>query len=200
MNAATWTLSAKSRTARAYSRSEVGSELFEFAITVPLLLLLVIGAWDFGAAFVLKQKLTNAAREGARIVASVPSNTVDPTNGSACSPPCNIQAGVDAVVQYLNSAGLDASCIYSARPSPAAPLNGWVYSCGNGIRLEIDRGVVSPNLVEPYDSVTLPSGPIAVGMTVVTLTYPFTWTQGQLLPPPIPSTLTTEVQMQNLTP
>jgi Flp pilus assembly protein TadG len=176
-----------------------GSELLEFVIAVPLLLLLVIGAWDFGAAFVLKQKLTNAAREGARIVASVPSNTVD-ANGNACSPPCNIQAGVNAVVQYLKSANLDASCIYSATPSSATPLNGWVYSCGNGIRLEIDRGIVSPNLVEPYDNVTLPSGTVAVGETVVTLTYPFTWTQGQLLPPPIPSKLTSEVQMQNLTP
>ena len=38
----------------------------EFAVALPLLIVLVVGIFDFGAAFNLKQELNNALREGAR--------------------------------------------------------------------------------------------------------------------------------------
>jgi Flp pilus assembly protein TadG len=41
-----------------------GQALVEFALTLPLLLLLVFGVLDFGRAFKTKIVLTNAAREG----------------------------------------------------------------------------------------------------------------------------------------
>ena len=46
--------------------SNEGSELLEFALVVPLLLVFVVGIVDFGSAYNLKQQLNNAAREGAR--------------------------------------------------------------------------------------------------------------------------------------
>ncbi|OQY25064.1 MAG: hypothetical protein B6I37_02335 [Desulfobacteraceae bacterium 4572_35.2] len=43
-----------------------GAALVEFAIVLPLLLLLLVGMIEFGLLFYNKQVLTNASREGAR--------------------------------------------------------------------------------------------------------------------------------------
>lgn len=58
-------------------RSERGAALLEAAITIPLLLLVAMGIFEFGRAFQTWQVLTNAAREGARM-AVLP----DPTPGN----------------------------------------------------------------------------------------------------------------------
>ncbi|MFB3095383.1 MAG: TadE/TadG family type IV pilus assembly protein, partial [Candidatus Acidiferrales bacterium] len=39
----------------------------EFALMLPFLVVFTIAIFDFGAAYKLQQKLTNAVREGARI-------------------------------------------------------------------------------------------------------------------------------------
>jgi Flp pilus assembly protein TadG len=48
-------------------QSARGAELIEFAIVVPLLLLLLAGIFDFGMMFRSYEAVTNAAREGARV-------------------------------------------------------------------------------------------------------------------------------------
>ncbi len=48
-------------------RSEKGAALLEAAVTVPLILLISVGIFEFGRAYQTKQVLVNAAREGARI-------------------------------------------------------------------------------------------------------------------------------------
>lgn len=48
-------------------RSERGSELIEFAIVAPVLILLLAGIFDFGMMFRTYEAVTNAAREGARV-------------------------------------------------------------------------------------------------------------------------------------
>jgi Flp pilus assembly protein TadG len=57
-------------------KSERGAALLEAAITLPMLLLVAVGIFEFGRAYQTWQILTNAAREGARI-AVLP----DPTSG-----------------------------------------------------------------------------------------------------------------------
>jgi Flp pilus assembly protein TadG len=47
--------------------SQDGAELIEFALVLPLLLLLLLGIIDFGLLFQRYQVVTNAAREGARV-------------------------------------------------------------------------------------------------------------------------------------
>jgi hypothetical protein len=52
---------------RRLRQGERGAELIEFALVLPLLLLLVLGIVDFGFLFQRLEVVTNAAREGARI-------------------------------------------------------------------------------------------------------------------------------------
>lgn len=59
-------------------KSQRGAALLEAAITIPMLLLISVGIFEFGRAWQTWQVLTNAAREGARL-AVLP----DPTPGVA---------------------------------------------------------------------------------------------------------------------
>lgn len=56
-------------------KSERGAALLEAAITIPMLLLISVGIFEFGRAWQTWQVLTNAAREGARL-AVLPDPTV----------------------------------------------------------------------------------------------------------------------------
>jgi Flp pilus assembly protein TadG len=47
--------------------NERGTALIETALTLPILLLVSIGIFEFGRAYQTQQVLTNAAREGARV-------------------------------------------------------------------------------------------------------------------------------------
>jgi Flp pilus assembly protein TadG len=48
-------------------RNEKGAALLEAAITVPIILLISVGIFEFGRAYQTWQVLTNASREGARM-------------------------------------------------------------------------------------------------------------------------------------
>lgn len=63
-------------------RDQRGVELVEFALTLPLLLVLVFALMDFGILLQRYQVVTNAAREGARLasMASLGYNNTDVTN------------------------------------------------------------------------------------------------------------------------
>jgi hypothetical protein len=94
--------SACDRTPR--SRSERGAALIEAALTLPLLLLVCAGIFEFGRAFQTWSVLTNAAREGAR-VAILPSAGI---------------GTVDARVrEYLDVGGLrsDATVLVNLNPA-----------------------------------------------------------------------------------
>ena len=58
------------------ARSQKGAALIEVALTLPLLLLVSVGIFEFGRAYQTWQVLTNAAREGARM-AVLPDSTDD---------------------------------------------------------------------------------------------------------------------------
>ena len=50
-------------------QSERGAALIEFAIVLPLFMLLLVGMIEFGRGYYLKSTLTHASREGARAAA-----------------------------------------------------------------------------------------------------------------------------------
>lgn len=171
------------RAPNGWPKRERGAELVEFALVLPLILLLLVGIFDFGSLFALRQKMTNAAREGARIVVSTPL-----TNSSCTSStPCSIVAAAGAVVQYMANAGASISCIQPDSPTTSTALE-WTYSCTNGTSLVINRGYSFPG---PDDSV--------VPATQVTLVYPIEWRLARFLPGFSRfKTITTQATMQNL--
>jgi Flp pilus assembly protein TadG len=84
-------------------RSERGAELVEFALTLPLLLLLVLGIIEFGFLFQEYEVVTNAAREGARVGALIPSAQYTTTEAEA------------RITDYMQAGGLDMT---QATPAP----------------------------------------------------------------------------------
>jgi Flp pilus assembly protein TadG len=72
-------------------RNERGTALLETAVTIPIILLISVGIFEFGRAYQTWQVLTNAAREGARV-----SVLIDKTDD-------DVQA---AVRNYMQAGGL----------------------------------------------------------------------------------------------
>ena len=73
-----------SRRLKSRLASRRGAELIEFALVLPLLLLVVLGIVDFGFLFQRMEVVTNAAREGARI-AVLPGYSVADAQTRACN-------------------------------------------------------------------------------------------------------------------
>ena len=81
-------------TRRTSTTSERGVALLEVALTLPILLLVAVGIFEFGRAYQTWQILTNAAREGARV---------------AVLPGIDDDAVEERVQQYLAAGLLDAA-------------------------------------------------------------------------------------------
>jgi hypothetical protein len=98
-------------------KSERGAELIEFALVLPLLLLVLLGIIDFGFLFQRYEVLTNATREGARMAvlpnytdADVATRVCEyllasgvPTDGCPGATPTNPAISVDDVPIDLGS-------------------------------------------------------------------------------------------------
>lgn len=75
-----------------------GAAMVEFALVLPLLLVLVFGIMEFGAILYNQAVITNASREGARYAATY---YINPANGTSSRPSCaEIQT---FVATYVNA-------------------------------------------------------------------------------------------------
>jgi Flp pilus assembly protein TadG len=90
-------MAAMNRVLKRLLGGESGAELIEFSLTLPLLLLVVLGIIEFGQIFREYEVVVNAAREGARI--AILPNYADTVTAART----NVTARVD---EYLTSAGL----------------------------------------------------------------------------------------------
>ena len=111
-------------------RSESGASAVEFALLLPVLMMILFGIIEFGMALYRQAILTNASREGARlgIVQSVPPITT---------------AAVDARINtYLTSAGITPGSV--TRNSPFPGVGG------------VTGTLVTVTLTLPYTYVVLP--------------------------------------------
>jgi len=179
-------------------RNTEGAELFEFAMALPLLLVLVI---DFARAYNTKHITSNAAREAARLISSTPlSDSSCPTAWTINSPgsgtPCAITATAKTVSNYLTDAGLSqGACLNTSSPT-FSPVLTWTYSCNN-VTLVIYKAYHAPN----YDKTQ------SILSTKVTLSYPYTFMFGRILRLLLPSAIgpsgqyifTSDAVMQNIT-
>jgi Flp pilus assembly protein TadG len=183
-------------------RSAEGAELYEFAMALPLMLVLVVGIIDFAGAYNTQHITANAAREAARMISSTPlSDSACPTAWTINSPgsgtPCAVQATATTVANYLTAAGLSqGSCLNTATAS-FTPVLTWTYSCNN-VTLVIYKVYQAPN---PNDA----NQPIL--STKVTLSYPYSFMFGRIISLLVPGAtgptgqyiFTSDAVMQNIT-
>jgi Flp pilus assembly protein TadG len=140
-------------------RAPRGAQLVEFALVLPFLLVLLTGVLDFATAYNTRQKLNNAAREGARL--GVVQGMADLTQTN----PQSVQVIRDAVVNYLTNANVDTSFIGTTMNSAGGFT--WTYYSTGTYGLKIERNVLVPA-----------TGGGLIACTRVTLNYPYNWTFG----------------------
>jgi Flp pilus assembly protein TadG len=174
-SASTW------RPLRRLATETRASQIVEFAVALPLLLVVVVGIFDFGNAFNLKQKLTNAAREGAR--AGAGQSTIDLSD----APPQSVLAIRDLVTNYLQTSKVNDCGMGSAAAvwvGAAAPWS-WTFTvacpgAGNFV-LTVNRG-------QPFTStVTTGGNAVKVLTTKVTVQYPYRWKFNRVIGLLVPS-------------
>jgi Flp pilus assembly protein TadG len=152
--------------------TEAGSQIAEFAVSLPLLVLFVIGIFDFSSAITLKQKLTNAVREGARMAAADPANDL----GNTTPPPASVVDAFWVVDNYLLSEQINDCGLKTALPVTSGTLiwtstaAGCLGGGSNSLVLTINRGYVAQQTSGQNTS-------FAVG-TQVTIRYPYAWQFG----------------------
>ena len=143
-----------------------GSQLLEFAVALPLLVVFVVGIFDFGEAFNVKQKLTNMTREGARFASALPTNDLD-----AIGTPASVTAIRDLVESHLQSGRMN-DCGLAGQAAVNGPILTWTYTAAGGgcpapLVLTIDRSYSFPTVIG--------GNTFNVISTRVNLQYPYRW-------------------------
>jgi Flp pilus assembly protein TadG len=151
-------------------REERATQIAEFALSLPILVLFVIGIFDFTSAITLKQKLANAVREGARVAAADPAN--DLAEYPAGGLPASVSDSFQVVSNYLLSENVNQCGLATTKPTASGTLT-WVSNalgCGGvgaTLQLTINRGYVTQQ--------TVSGATVNVVNTRVTIQYPYKW-------------------------
>jgi Flp pilus assembly protein TadG len=181
---------------RSLAAESEGSQIVEFAVALPLLLVLVVGIFDFGNAFNLKQKVTNAAREAAQLGAS------QPTSDLSNAPPPSVLAIRDLVVNYLQASRVNDCGLGSVAATAAGASTPWKWSftasCGSAgnMVLSVDRGYVFTS------TVTIAGTPVKVIGTNVSIQYPYQWQFNRVITLLVPTAVypgTTQIVVASVT-
>ena len=166
-------------------RDDRAAQLVEFAVALPLLVLFVVGIFDFSNAFTFKQKLTNIARDAARVAAA------DPANDLQSPLPVSV---IDAFLVVYNDllANKINDCGILTSPPSKTGLS-WMYiattNCPpGGLTIIINRGFYFPAAaaIQPANvncqATPLSGGPnqIAVIGTCVSIQYAYAWRFGNV--------------------
>jgi Flp pilus assembly protein TadG len=171
---------------------ERGSQVVELAVILPFLVVLTVGIFDFGAAYNLKQKLNNTAREGARFATNEP--TVDLT----ASEPATVKSVRDVMFNYITNAKVitQGACSAPGLSSPGTLQWKYTYTgCPGTLTFTIDRGYTY--------TASIGGATTTIPATHVTVTYTYTWLFGRVAPLlggsfTLPSTISSEAVFQNI--
>jgi hypothetical protein len=163
-------------------RDDRAAQIAEFAISLPLLVVFVVGIFDFSGALTLKQKLTNAAREGARVAAADPAN--DLSSGSS-SVPVSVNDAFLVVDDYLLSEKINDCGLGTKIPQWTTGLT-WVSTAtgcptvaANGLILTINRGCVTQQTIGTTTTVVV--------NTCVQIQYAYKWRFNSVITLLVPS-------------
>jgi len=167
-------------------RDERAAQLVEFAVSLPLLVLFVVGIFDFSNAFTLKQKLTNAARDGARVAAADPASDL---SSPATLAPSSVIDAYQVVHNNLLANNINDCNIPNANAPTTTTGLTWTYTgtanCPpGGLTIIINRGYYFPANSTTLASVTCTSQPVggqtAVIGTCVSIQYAYPWRFGKV--------------------
>jgi Flp pilus assembly protein TadG len=156
--------------------------LVEFAVSLPLLIVFVVGIFDFSGAFTLKQKLANAVRDGARAAAAAPASDV---GNPSTTVPSSVADAFRVVDNYLTAAGINDCGLNLASAGPPTALT-WTYTatgsgCASGgtLKLTINRAYLFQQTGGSTTGDCVSSAakgvPAAVVGTCVGIQYPYQW-------------------------
>jgi len=165
-------ITARCRRVLAELKKSTGTEIIEFAVSLPLLVVMVVSIYDFGTAFTLKQKLTAAVREGARLASSQQRPLQEATD--CRNAPVSVCMIRDVVASTLTASNVDACNLDTASATYSSGTFTWTFdgAC-NGMSLKIERGILSSTtgtLPSPFDTTTY-----HLLNTKITLIYPYQW-------------------------
>src|SRR6266436_2918249 len=119
-----------------------GAALLEFAIVLPLLMVFVVGIFDFSGAFNQKQKIEQAAQEGAIIAGAQPMSDI--TSGNL--DPDSLHPVATAVYNSLVGSGVlpKGTCVVFFLMIRRPPSLKWTYKIKgcptDDLVIVIDRG------------------------------------------------------------
>jgi hypothetical protein len=175
-------------------RDDRAAQMVEFAVALPLLVVFVVGIFDFSGAFTLRQKLTNLARDTARAVASDPSGDI--TTPGLGLMPASINDGFQIVLNYLTQNHLSTCGMNQASAVVGPQLTNWTFTgtacppATLGIKLDINRGYYFPLPQSSATVLPLPSlncapqapvsGQVTMIATCVTIQYAYPWRFGKV--------------------
>jgi TadE-like protein len=161
-------------------RDDHAAQLVEFAVSLPLLVLFVVGIFDFSNAFTLKQKLTNVARDAARTAAAEPSSDLQ----SAL--PMSVVDAFQDIDNYLVANNLSDCGAATTAPTGLT----WTYKGTNascppgGLTIIINRGYYFPANGAPPLSANCtpidPGGATALIATCISIQYAYPWKFGRV--------------------
>lgn len=162
-------------------RHDHAAQLVEFAVALPLLVLFVVGIFDFSSAFTLKLKLTNLARSAARVAAAGPISDVQPG-----STPISVMDAFYVIDNYLQANNIN-DCSLSSTPTGAGVT--WTFTgtgsgCpAAGLTIVVNRGYYFPATGATMPAISCaalsPNGATAVIATCVSIQYPYPWKFGR---------------------
>lgn len=170
--------------ARLAVEDERASQMVEFAVALPLLVVFVVGIFDFSGAFTIKQKLTNLARDAARASAAEPGTDLAQPQGGH---PASVRTAFQIVQNYFAANNLN---LCGAAPSGSTGLkftyHATISPCPSGLlNVIIHRGYYFPAGTgnTPPDANCTPQAAgtaTAVIATCVSIQYSYTWKFGQV--------------------
>lgn len=159
-----------------------GSALLELAVCLPLLVVFVVGIFDFSGAFNQKQKIEQAAQEGAIVAGAQPTSDIE----TGALDPQSLHPVVTAIFNSLAANGvLPQANLGTCKLPPPVPTNAgltWTYSISgcSSYPADTNPGCMS----DPADKLWIainrgwvPTGaisPVPVG-TSVTVSYNYHW-------------------------
>jgi Flp pilus assembly protein TadG len=155
------------------------SQIVEFAVSLPLLMLFVVGIFDFSGAFSLKQKLANAAQQGARVAAADPANDLGGT-----SLPASVSDAFQVVDNYLLNSKVDDCGLNGVTGAGGGGTMTWTYTAsgcpgGGTLTLTINRGYTIPQSSSTPAAANCtaqsPNGQLTLIATCVSIQYPYSW-------------------------